>query len=102
MSAYGNHYLAEAQRQKIFEDTLVREQWICDHAEELKAQWPEDLITLANHFQFKNIPGMLSDEAQDAYADLVHKVCVAQAEKDWSLREFLGPVMFAEVQSNDH
>lgn len=101
MSAYANHYIAEAQRQQVYEDTVLREQWICDRAEELKDKWPEDLTTLANPFQFKNLPGFLTDEAQDAYAELVHRVCTAQAESDWKTRDFLGPEMFAEVHGND-
>lgn len=97
MSAYSNHYWVEEQRQQIFEDTLQREQWICDRAEELKAKWPEDLTTLTDPYQFRSLPGVLLDDAQDAYADLVHRICTAQAEKDWTLREFLGAAMFGEI-----
>jgi|GEM_PF-1237328 len=102
MRAYANHYLVEEQRQQIYQDEIEREQWVSERAEELKDKWPEDLITLASPYQFKNLPGFLNDAAIDAYADLVNRACVAQAESDWKLREFLGPVMFAEEHANDH
>lgn len=102
MGAYANHCIAEAQRQQVYEDTIERERWVCERAEELKDKWPEDLTTLANPFQFRGLPGISMDEAQDAYADLVHRICTAKAEFDWKQRDWMGPELFTEYLKYDN
>lgn len=90
MPAYAQHDIAEEHRWKEHEAQVGKDEWIRDHADELQAQWPEELTRLYNPFLHTSLPGLRNDAAQDAYAEMVDKICLAQAELDWQNKEWLG------------
>jgi len=90
MGAYAQHEIAEAQRWQQHDAQVSKDEWIRDRADELQAKWPEELTRLYNPFQHTSLPGLRSEAAQDAYAEMVDKICLAQAEEDWQNKEWLG------------
>lgn len=90
MSAYAQHEIAEEQRWQQHDAQVSKDEWIRDRADELQAKWPEELTRLYNPFQHTSLPGLRSEAAQDAYAEMVDKICLAQAEEDWQNKEWLG------------
>ena len=73
----------------------ARNEWIRDRADELSKKWPEQLSTFANPFLRVSL-GLYDDESQDAYAEMVDKLCVAQATKQASENEWMNGT-FREV-----
>lgn len=90
MGAYAQHDIAEDQRWQQHDAQVGKDEWIRDRAEALKESWPEELTRLYNPFQHTSLPGLRSEAAQDAYAEMVDKICLAQAEEDWQNKEWLG------------
>lgn len=90
MSAYAMHDHVEEQRWQQHDAKVQKDEWIRDHAEKLKAAWPEELTGLYNPFLRGSLPGLQLDDAQDAYAEMVDKICLAQAEYDWENKQWLG------------
>jgi len=90
MSAYAQHEMAEAHRWQQHDAQVEKDEWIRDRADELQAKWPEELTRLYNPFLHGSLPGLRSEAAQDAYAEMVDKICLAQAEEDWQNKEWLG------------
>lgn len=90
MGAYAQHDMAEEHRWKQHDAQVEKDEWIRDRADELQAKWPEELTRLYNPFLHGSLPGLRSEAAQDAYAEMVDKICLAQAEEDWQNKEWLG------------
>ena len=90
MGAYAQHEIAEAQRWQQHDAQVSKDEWIRDRADELQAKWPEELTRLYNPFLLTSLPGLRSEAAQDAYAEMVDKICLAQAVEDWQNKEWLG------------
>lgn len=90
MGAYAQHDIAEERRWEQHDAQVDKDEWIRDRADELQAKWPEELTRLCNPFLHTSLPGLRSDAAQDAYAEMVDKICLAQAEIDWQDMSWLG------------
>jgi hypothetical protein len=73
----------------------ARDEWIRDKADELSKKWPEQLSMFANPFLRVSL-GLYDDESQDAYAEMVDKLCIAQATKQASENEWMNGT-FREV-----
>lgn len=90
MSAYTMHDRVEDQRWQQHDAQVQKDEWIRERADELQAKWPEELTRLYNPFLHGGLPGLRMDEAQDAYAEMVDKICLAQATYDWENEQWLG------------
>ena len=90
MAAYALQHSVEEQRWQEHDNQVERSEWIRERADELQAKWPEELTRLYNPFLHGSLPGLRLDDAQDAYAEMVDKICLAQAEHDWENKQWLG------------
>ena len=95
MSPYMNHERAEDAQEGKAAYQQARNEWIRDKADELAKKWPEQLSTFANPFLRVTL-GLYDDESQEAYAEMVDKLCVAQATKQAADNEWMNGT-FREV-----
>ncbi|CAI1766846.1 Uncharacterised protein [Serratia fonticola] len=95
MNAYMNYDRAEEVRESRSEYEQSKSEWIRNKADELSKKWPELLSDFANPFLRSGL-GLYGDGAQDAYADMVERICLAEATRQASENEFLNGT-FREV-----
>lgn len=90
MTAYAMHERIEEQRWQQHDAQVTKDEWIRDRAETLKEQWPVDVEHLRRPFSEFSMPGIDREFAQDAFAEMVETICLAQAERDWQDKGWLG------------
>lgn len=98
MNVFANYDRAEAIRdtRALLKDN--RDEWVREKADEISSRFPE----LVDDFVSAFTPGRCwmivagNETAQDAYADFVEKVCLAEAEKMAKENEFING-NFSEV-----
>lgn len=74
-----------------------KDEWIRNKADDLSAKWPELLDDLISPFLISNIGlAHYGSDMQDAYAEMVEKICLAEAKKQAVEHEFLNGT-FREV-----
>lgn len=95
MNPHMNYDRTEDARERKAAYQQARNEWIRDKADELAKKWPEQLSTFANPFLRVSL-GLYDDESQDAYAEMVEKLCVAQATKQAADNEWMNGT-FREV-----
>lgn len=95
MNPYMNHERAEDAQEGKAAYQQARNEWIRDKADELAKKWPTELSMLSNPFLRVSL-GLYDDESQEAYAEMVDKICVAQATKQAADNEWMNGT-FREV-----
>lgn len=95
MNPHMNYDRTEGARESKAAYQQARNEWIRDKADELAKKWPEQLSTFANPFLRVSL-GLYDDESQEAYAEMVDKICVAQATKQAADNEWMNGT-FREV-----
>lgn len=90
MPAYAQHDIAEEHRWQQHDAQVGKDEWIRDRAETLKESWPEGVERIRHPLTSYPMAGIGLEDAQDAYADMVDKICLAQAELDWQDKGWLG------------
>ncbi|CAI1787282.1 Uncharacterised protein [Serratia entomophila] len=88
MNPFMNYDRAEEVRESKVDYQRARDEWVRDKADELSKKWPEQLSMFANPFLRMGL-SLQGDDAQEAYAEMVEKVCQQQAEKMAGENEFL-------------
>lgn len=90
MSAYAVHERIEEARWQQHDASVKKDEWIRDRAETLKELWPIGIEEIRHPSINHAMAGLNLEAAQDAYAEMVDKICLAQAELDWRDMEWLG------------
>lgn len=97
MNPFMSYDRLESARENANTYRQEKDEWIRNKADELSAKWPELLDELISPFLISSIGlAHYGSDAQDAYAEMVEKICLDEAKKQAAEHEFLNGT-FREV-----
>ncbi|CNJ55434.1 Uncharacterised protein [Yersinia rohdei] len=97
MNPFMSHDRLENARESVNAYKQEKDEWIRNKADELSTKWPELLDELISPFLISGIGlAHYGSDMQDAYAEMVEKICLAEAQKQAKEHEFLNGT-FREV-----
>lgn len=95
MNPHMNYDRAEDARESKSEYEQSKSEWIRARADELAEKWPIDLAEFATPF-LRNTLGLCRDDSQEAYKDMVERICLSQATEEAADNELINGT-FREV-----